>query len=294
MSPTVFSCYAPCFIQRRVAWAKIRDEAVAWIELQRDKRLRDHRNKVMAPRFSLFKKFIGAWAAKLWPIGQDDDFPISSKVLSCLDYVLMPQVQSVLDVREGAVVTWEVLEEHVEPILPLLVFDWLDDRKDELRAKLEEVFDSLPKGEEALHLATSLFDCTACGERFMTFMEVLEHRCRYEIRKDNGYQTKPLAWQTIARANLRQPGEPFEWDAKRFAVNRHVFPLKARALIEACGLDAGRATASDMEKCKKRMTCSDCTERGPSKGGGYEVFNWKRAVRLLSILHEGASPLIRL
>lgn len=54
--------------------------------------------------------------------------------------------------------------------------------------------------------------------------------------------------------------------------------MKARALIRASGLDPERATLEDMDKADKWMTCSNCTGKGRSEKGGYEVFDWIRTV----------------
>ncbi|TBU50707.1 hypothetical protein BD309DRAFT_848319 [Dichomitus squalens] len=248
----------------RVVWANMQDEAVAWIELQRGKRLRRLRDKVMDPRFRLCERFLQIWAADYWPIDEYDDLPIPSTALQFRDYLLMPEIRSVLDVPDNVAVTWEVLREKLGPLLPGLVREWIESCKEELRAKLEVVFSSFQEGVDPMRLVTT---AQLAARGHAKPMSVILWHGRLSL------------WEAIADPPSPDWKARVQWDTERIMVNPGISPLKARALIEACEMDADSATPEGMDKCLKRLTCDECTQRGLSKGGGFEVFNWRRAVR---------------
>ncbi|KAI1795934.1 hypothetical protein LXA43DRAFT_1058168 [Ganoderma leucocontextum] len=177
-------------------WAKIEDQAVAWVEEQRDQRLWALRDKVLTPRFRLFAKFIRDWVSEGWPVDEDDDLPIPSTGCRFLDYVLMPEVQDVLDAPDDMTVTEQYLNQALKSQLP----------REELHMKLEEMPGPLPGGVELMYMATSLFDCASCEQQFMTYPEVLAHRCRPQWQ-DRSEVKNPLAWDAIAKSYARANSE---------------------------------------------------------------------------------------
>lgn len=183
------------------------------------------------------------------------------------DWLLVPEVRYLIEHRHD---TEQLTDGHIiytlKPQLVTLVHRWYCERQDELLVILGRELDTTP-GEGLLQLARHAFDCTVCDERFMPFPDVLLHRCSTRHKRVS------LDYKDIAS----EYWYALPWDPKMVCVNPRVFPDKARDLILKMGHNPDSVTHEAMGKSKTRLTCADCK---PRLDGSYEVFDWKRAVRL--------------
>ena len=271
-------------------WANIRDEVIQWVTEQRDLELRSRRSVVMNPRFDAFQKYLDEWAkGDNWPSPDrwDDDPPLSSNVLSVVDYLLIPEVRDILNASHSDPLSRDDFAGTLGPKLPALVIRWGRARKRELTAFLRKSLGPSPadRVDDPLALAAFTFDCdykdSICHGEFMRFPDVLDHRCVMTLWNEQSsypvfsYENMVLEW-------ARQRDVRSCWSTAHIRVNQRVTPRKIFAIIRACGLDPFTATYDDMWACKTRMTCGECSVRGPNDAGGYQVFNWKGAVGIFS------------
>ncbi|RPD66066.1 hypothetical protein L226DRAFT_566545 [Lentinus tigrinus ALCF2SS1-7] len=253
------------------AWQKIRDEANDWMRKIQDRRLHFVKRKILYPRFQVFEKFIAKWTKKNWPSEDDQDEPIPSEGITVVDWLLMPEVQAFLECRDDKEQLTEAdIPDDLRKQFVDLAYGWYRDRKADLVDILErELGVELDCSDDPLELAVHSFDCMSCHATFMAFPDVVLHRCG----------NKPYNGEALIpdyREIATYYGDKWAWNPQKIHVTSRIFPDKVRALISKMGCDPDSATHEAMNKCKTRLTCSDCRSTTPARK--YEVFDWNRAL----------------
>ncbi|KZT71821.1 hypothetical protein DAEQUDRAFT_723911 [Daedalea quercina L-15889] len=244
----------------RAAWAKIRDEVVAFMEVIRETRLRIERRQMIRRRLSALKTMIALARSAPPKRTVEDEYKPRFQ-----DLAMMPEVREVIEAPDPVAVDERALKLLI-PMLPALEARWQYERRAELMALLGRRVGA-PGGLDPLELATTWFRCSDC-ERLMHYPVVLAHECQY-IPLPHEVATRYDGYQLC----IVEVCDYLPWDTSSIElVSRH--SSRADVIVEMCGRDPAVTTQKDMDDAGLRLVCED-----PYLGG--VVMSWRRAVKYM-------------
>ncbi|CAL1693998.1 unnamed protein product [Somion occarium] len=236
------------------SWSHIKDAVVRFMEEQRDKRLSAERCDILKTRFKLFKETCSSW--KLGALAPPVLF---------LEHT--PEVRAVIDVP-NAILLNENDFEDIRNLMPDLIQRWVQTRKALLSDQLKKVH-SLSENLELGDLAiTASYVCKhfACYSRLLSYTEALNHRCsayKSSSNQTNADDYEEVLSEFVSLEELRSL--PHYLDVPH---------ILAQRVIEACGQDHLRVTASQMDKLPVRLSCPyECA--GPDVRA---IMSWRAAI----------------
>lgn len=254
-----------------VAWANIREDAYAFMDEIRQKRLFQVHRGILQARF---EEIAQALAIHRPPdrlrIADGDMDPL------LVDFILMPEVRALCE--DPNIVSLGIARSPVQDIHAIfdaLTRDWKRKQEIALIAMLTSVLPELVGvAGSPLTLAIAAFSCTHCDRATpLRWPELLSHPCTrasWLPSWEGGAFVDALHdYSSSQRAPL---------SLKFLKVDLRVV-RNLSAVVRACDLDPLRTTQKQLDKVKKRLVCVECVSERDD-GIKVEVFDWLRAVSL--------------
>lgn len=193
---------------------------------------------------------------------------------------------AVIDLPSDAVVTEANFEEPMQ-ILPERLSKYWDKKK---ASRLQMIFPQVEldspssmSGTEALDLATSVFRCREYSP-FGTIVVGVERHLTHTCISP-GHGLPGASYGLSGSSNEKNVGECLSFSEQGSTT--------ARALVGLVGLDPNTTTASDMDNCTVRFSCTSCPIRELVDGSMMRVgYSWRSAVGfslsfdILLVCHE--------
>jgi hypothetical protein len=102
-----------------------------------------------------------------------------------------------------------------------------------------------------LHLATTLFECTNCGNQ-MYYPQIFNHPCFNENRSPDSRSNERMTTCSHWKFPLSGYGL---WGSGRLALGD---PARINMILEACSLDPANATTQDLDSADPLIECHTC------------------------------------
>ncbi|KAI1795648.1 hypothetical protein LXA43DRAFT_730988 [Ganoderma leucocontextum] len=204
------------------------------------------------------------------------------------DLVAVPAVRALLEDESRVLGTRDAFLTRLADMIPSLVVGWHEECKSAIlscaRADLQMA--GVPLADELLtvDLAIMSFRCDTCLFRaVLRWPEVLAHACLRDVDLDENPPPNDQVYETEAWRYLAELGwEHAKWNLTQRRGRRIsctlslVKPIRpAMAVISACGLDPGMATAQEMDNNGARFVCRICSEGRLDR----KVYDWTRAIQ---------------
>ncbi|KAF8148885.1 hypothetical protein B0H34DRAFT_863230 [Crassisporium funariophilum] len=211
----------------------------------RDRRLQAQRSEMLTARLGILSEVHRDCTSGL---------PINSIYPTVSELFLHPVVQEIVNSEPEALFNRSHLA-AVESSFLDIALDWRQQTEDKLMDMVKKVNKSEINRGTVFDLATTVFDCMACGNVLLRHPQVLVHKC---ATRDPGRrnQTDDPDRLTVERT-LKQT----YWNFPGWIVIKADTFLLASQIVKMCGFDPLSATARELDENGPIIECIKCNDR---------------------------------
>lgn len=270
-------------IDRQVlAWQKIRDSAVGYMQDIKNRRLEAVRRVVLQDRFERFAKAYETYRGEGYRRTAESDLEPY-----LMDLAVMHEFREVLDVPEDADMSILDNEEEMRTKFDAAILRWCTDRKTELTnmvTQSTQVY--IPEGADPLALSCALFACRVCGHADLRYPAVIAHVCNRVVHCERELYARTVA-EYWSPQRSRSP-----WSPRYLSLSTNAMAALP-PILKACGLNPMGVTLKEMDECVARLKCKGCPEAVRAGFGGLKVSSYTHhaytcwtAVRFVYYFHD--------